>query len=104
MPERFNAKTFFGLALGLGSTIGMVVKLYLTLADDAPAFWWWAAGGVVMFFAAVLLVQGARERASVRARVARAARASGASASRRGAGGTDVDGGLMDRLEGREAP
>lgn len=99
-PQRFNAKTFFGMALGLGSFIGMVVKLYLSLADDTPAFWWWAAGGVVMFFAAILLVQGARERASVRARVERASRA----ADLRSWRDSGDDGPTLDGLEGRDAP
>lgn len=97
----FNAKTFFGLALGLGSFIGMVVKLYLTLADDTPAFWWWAAGGVVMFFAAILLVQGGRERASVRARVERASRASELRRTPPGDHGAEP---LIDGLERRQSP
>lgn len=98
--NRFNAKTFFGLALGMGSFVGMLVKLYLTLADDTPAFWWWAAGGVVMFFAAVLLWQGARERASVRARVERASRA----AELRGRAAGEEGGPLVDGLEDRQSP
>jgi hypothetical protein len=84
-----NAKTFFGVALGAGSAAGMLVKTYLTFADDTPAFWWWAAGGVVMFFAIVLLVSGARERASVRARVERASRAGDLRARRREAEGLE---------------
>jgi hypothetical protein len=69
--KRFDGKTFFGLCMGGGSAIGMLVKAYIALEGGTSPFWMWAALGLVLALSALILLQARRERAELRRRIER---------------------------------
>jgi hypothetical protein len=71
---KFDGRIFMGICLGLGSFVGLVIKLWMSFEGGIPPFWLWAVPGLIVLMGVSVWLSTRRRDAQLRERLERSAR------------------------------